>query len=90
MRKILKCRQWENGVLTPALQPQVAGSAEEVRPDLTALERVDEDALLSARQEAFEVGLAQMQGQLAQIVIAFDEGVDELDLVVVACRSAAH
>jgi len=38
-----------------ALQPHVACSTEEVRPDLAPLERIDEQALRPARQQAFEV-----------------------------------
>jgi hypothetical protein len=67
------------------LQPHVAGRAEKVEPDLATLEWVDEDALGPACQQPFEVGLAQVKRQLAQIVATFDENIEsaELNFVVV-------
>jgi hypothetical protein len=44
-------------------EPHVARCAKEIRADLAALERADEDALGPARQQAFEVGLAQVERQ---------------------------
>jgi len=74
----------------PALRHQslklhVAGGAEQVRPDLAALERVDEDALGPAREQALKTGLAEVQRQIAQVVTALDEEVErsELHLLVV-------
>ena len=68
-----------------ALQPHVACSTEEVQPDLALFERIDEQALRPARQQTFEVDLAEVQRQLAQIVVALDQDVEraELDLMVV-------
>ena len=55
---------------------------------LALFERIDEQALRPARQQTFEVDLAEVQRQLAQIVVALDEDVEgaELDLVIVAAR----
>src|SRR5690349_3211040 len=58
------------------LQPQTTCSLEEIRPDLAALEGVDEDALRPARQQALQVGLAHRQRQLAKIIATFDQDVE--------------
>jgi len=42
-----------------ALQPHVAGGAEQIGADLAPFERRDKDAVRPPRQEAFEIGLAQ-------------------------------
>ena len=66
------------------LKAYLAGRAEEIRPDLAALEPIDENPLQPACQQPFEVGLAHRQRQLAQIVTASGQDVEsaELDLVV--------
>ena len=66
------------------LKPQPAGGAKQIRPDLAALKRIDEDAFGPARQQAFEVGLAQMQRQLVQVIVGLDQDIKraELDFVV--------
>jgi hypothetical protein len=71
-----------------ALKAHVAGGAEQVRADLAALERVDEDALGPAREQALKAGFAKVQWQLAQVVVALDQDVEgaELDLIVVLAR----
>jgi hypothetical protein len=52
------------------LKTHPAGRPEQVRPDLAAFERVDEDALRAARkQAAFKAGLAKVQRQFAEVVV---------------------
>ena len=64
--------------------PSPAGDAEEVRPDLAALERVHEDVLGPARQQAFETGLAEVQ----RLVVSLNQDVEraELGLVIMLAR----
>ena len=73
------------GASTPSPQAHLAGGAEEIRPDLAALERIDEEALGPAREQALKAGFAKVQWQLAQVVVALDQDVEgaELHLLVV-------
>jgi len=68
-----------------SLQTHLAGRAEQVGADLAAFERIDENSLGSACEQSLKVGLAQVQRQLAQIVIALGQKVEraELHLLVV-------
>jgi len=76
------------GALRPALQDPFCRRRGTGQSDLAALERIDEDALGPAGQQPFEVGLAQVQGQLAQVVAALGQDVEgaELHFVVVLAR----
>jgi len=51
-------------------EPHLARGAKEIRPDLATLERIDEDALGPAREQTLEAGLAEMERQLPEVVIA--------------------
>ena len=51
-------------------EPHLAGGAKEIRPDLAALERIDDDALGPAREQTLKAGLAAMERQLPEVVIA--------------------
>ena len=76
------------GALRPALQDPFCRRRGTGQSDLAALERIDEDALGPAGQQPFEVGLAQVQGQLAQVVAALGQDVEgtELHFGVVLAR----
>ena len=54
-----------------SLKPHAAGGAKQVRADLPLFERRHEDAVRPAHQQAGEVGLAQGQRQIPQIVAFF-------------------
>jgi hypothetical protein len=63
------CLIWPVAALRhQSLQSRAAGGAKQVGPDLTLLERHDEDAVRPARQRTGEVGLAQGQRQRGQVV----------------------
>jgi PilZ domain-containing protein len=50
------------------LEPHAAGSTVKIGADLASLERRHSDAVRSARQQALEIGLAQVQRQGAEVV----------------------
>jgi hypothetical protein len=51
-----------------ALKPHVAGGAEQIGADVALLERRREDAFGTPLQQPGEVGLAQMQGHVPDVV----------------------
>lgn len=64
----------------------LAGGAKQVRPDLTVLERINENAPQPSCQQPFKVCLAHRQRQLAQIVAVECQDIEgaQLQFVVVA------
>src|SRR5258707_538079 len=71
-----------------ALQPELAGLPEQVRPNLTLLKVADKNPLRPPRQQPRQVGLAQVQRQLAQILAIECQDVKsvELHLIVMPAR----
>ena len=67
------------------LQPHQAGMPEQVRADLAPLERRQMDAVNTPRQKPRQIGLAHIQGKLAEILAVAHQHVEgvELDLVIV-------
>jgi hypothetical protein len=67
-----------------ALEAELAGLPKQVRADLALLEFRDENPLGAPRQQPSQVGLAEMQRQLPQILTVQRQDIEgvELDLVI--------
>src|ERR1019366_3448070 len=74
-----------------AFQSELAGLAEQVRPDLPLLEWRHENSVGAACQQAREIGLAHRQRQLAQILAVNHQAIEgvELHLVVALWRECS-
>ena len=71
-----------------ALESKFAALPEQVRPDLAGLIGCNEDAVRPSRQQSCQIGLAQGQGQAAQVLTVERQDVKrvELHLFVVLAR----
>jgi hypothetical protein len=61
---------------TRPIEAELASFAEEIRPDLTLLERADENAFGPAPAAAPQVRLAHRQGQGAQVIASERQNVE--------------
>src|SRR4051812_2975739 len=59
---------------------ELAGVPEQLRPDLSLLERRDVDTVDPAREDPRQVGLAQRQRQLAEVVAVGGQAVERIEL----------
>lgn len=61
------------------------------RADFAALKRRNRDALPQARQQPLQIGLAQMQRQVAEVVAVHREEVEEVELhLLIVLASVVH
>jgi hypothetical protein len=66
-----------------AFEPELAGLPEQVRADLPALELGNENSFRTPRQQPRQVGLAQVQRLLPQIIALERQDVEGIELHVV-------